>query len=175
MNDTLYWSTLAKELWFYWTAPAYNYKFIERLLNTIITFMHCSSTLIIISFNRSSMNWLRIRIVPGYNHSLVELFQHIKITLLNCFRMRRSLSSSTDFVDGTRSSPLVYDPFRFRNPLFFENWKKFEVIKCIKTFSYYPPTVSGIWTGLTWLWWFGFRLEPISSNDRADLKNCGSC
>ena len=21
--------------------------------------------------------------------------------------------------------------------------------------------VSGIWTSLTWLWWLGFRLEPI--------------
>ena len=24
------------------------------------------------------------------------------------------------------------------------------------------PCVSGIWTNLTWLWWFGFRHEPIS-------------
>ena len=24
-----------------------------------------------------------------------------------------------------------------------------------------PLCVSGIWTSLTWLWWFGLRLEPI--------------
>ena len=25
----------------------------------------------------------------------------------------------------------------------------------------YLECVSWIWTSLTWLWWFGFRLEPI--------------
>jgi len=33
----------------------------------------------------------------------------------------------------------------------------------IRHFQY----VSEIWTNLTWLWWFGFRLEPISDKDQA--------
>jgi len=30
--------------------------------------------------------------------------------------------------------------------------------------------VSGIWTSLAWLWWFGFRLDPMSGNDQATPK-----
>ena len=32
------------------------------------------------------------------------------------------------------------------------------------------PCVSGIWTSLTWLWWFGFRLKPILGYYRATPK-----
>ena len=31
--------------------------------------------------------------------------------------------------------------------------------------------VSRIWTSITWPWWFGFRHEPISGNDRPTSKN----
>jgi hypothetical protein len=34
-------------------------------------------------------------------------------------RMKRSLGNNSDFVDGIRSSPLVFDPFTFRNRNFF--------------------------------------------------------
>ena len=27
------------------------------------------------------------------------------------------------------------------------------------------PCVPGIWTSLTWQWWFDFRLEPILAKD----------
>ena len=30
------------------------------------------------------------------------------------------------------------------------------------------PYVSGILTSIVWLWWFGFRLKPISGDDRAN-------
>ena len=30
-------------------------------------------------------------------------------------RMKKSLGNNTDFIDGIRTSPLVYDPFRFKN------------------------------------------------------------
>jgi len=33
------------------------------------------------------------------------------------------------------------------------------------------PCASGIWTDLTWLWWFGIRLEPISGNELSIQKN----
>ena len=31
------------------------------------------------------------------------------------------------------------------------------------------PWVSGIWTSLTWLWWFafGFMFEPMPNNDQS--------
>ena len=56
---------------------------------------------------------------------------------------------------------------------FCRNAKKilhFEWLKPVMSLQLLIPCVSGIWTRLTWLWWFGFRLEPISGNDRTVPK-----
>jgi len=35
----------------------------------------------------------------------------------------------------------------------------------------FKPSVSGVWTSVTWPWLSSFRLEPFSGNERAAQRN----
>ena len=52
----------------------------------------------------------------------------------------------------------------------FQNTKCF----CLPKRLFILTCVSEIWTCLTWLWWFDFRLEQILANDPAISKYVAS-